>query len=64
MEGVFGFLRFVHALKRVKRAGWLRSLTPEKVESVCDHSFGVAAHFLALSDEELVVDGFKASRAK
>ncbi|KAL8430137.1 hypothetical protein Efla_001801 [Eimeria flavescens] len=44
---------------RVKRSGWLRSIDPLHAESVADHSFGVAAHFLALTDEQLVGNGGK-----
>lgn len=64
MEGILEFLGFVSKLKRVKRAGWLRYIDPSHVESVGDHSFGVAAHFLALSDEELVVNGNAADRGR
>lgn len=62
MEGVLGFLGFVGKLKHLKRSGWLRYIDPSHGESVADHSFGVAAHFLALSDEELAVNGKKADR--
>lgn len=64
MEGILEFLGFVGKLKRVKRAGWLRYINPLHVESVGDHSFGVAAHFLALSDEGLVVNGNAADRGR
>lgn len=35
-------LRAMLQLKGVKRTGWTRYLAPEEVESVADHSFGVA----------------------
>lgn len=35
-------LRALLGLKQVKRTGWTRYLPPEQVESVADHSYGVA----------------------
>ncbi|KAL8271838.1 hypothetical protein Esti_004228 [Eimeria stiedai] len=50
--------------KAEEEHGWLRSIDPAHAESVGDHSFGVAAHFVALPDENLIVDGEKADRAR
>ncbi|KAL8455733.1 hypothetical protein Emag_000458 [Eimeria magna] len=61
---VLSFFEFVSLLKRVKRSGWLRSIEPAHAESVGDHSFGVAAQFVALPEEDLIVQGEKANRAR
>jgi 5'-deoxynucleotidase YfbR-like HD superfamily hydrolase len=39
----FKFAELCGRVKLVKRAGWLRYLPPERVESVADHSHRVAA---------------------
>ena len=62
MEGIAEFMAFGRKIKKLKRAGWLRYIHPSDAESVADHSFGVALHFLALSDENLVVNGKIADR--
>ncbi|OEH76427.1 HD domain-containing protein 2 [Cyclospora cayetanensis] len=64
MEGITQFLGFVGSIKRLKRAGWLRHIDSRDAESVGDHSFGVAAHFLALSDKDLCVNGQCADRSR
>ncbi|KAL8437193.1 hypothetical protein ACSSS7_001111 [Eimeria intestinalis] len=61
---VLTFYEFVSRLKRVKRSGWLRFIEASHAESVGDHSFGVAAHFIALPEEDLFVKGEKADRAR
>ncbi|CDJ43555.1 HD domain-containing protein, putative [Eimeria tenella] len=63
-KGLESFLSFGGKLKKLKRAGWLRYVHPSDVESVADHSFGVAFHFLGLPDSDLVVNGQLADRNK
>jgi putative hydrolases of HD superfamily len=42
-QALFGFVQFATKLKSVPRTGWLdRGLDSHQVESVADHSFGVA----------------------
>ena len=42
-QALLGFVQFTAKLKSVPRTGWLdRGLDPLRVESVADHSFGVA----------------------
>jgi putative hydrolases of HD superfamily len=42
-QALFGLVQFAAKLKSVPRTGWLdRGLDPLRVESVADHSFGVA----------------------
>lgn len=49
-KNVLTFAKLCGLVKNVKRAGWLRYLTPEKVESVADHSYRIAALTLALKN--------------
>lgn len=41
----------INHLKQLFRKGWLRSISPEKCESVADHTFGVAMMAWLLAEE-------------
>lgn len=41
----------INHLKQLFRKGWLRSISPEKCESVADHAFGTALMAWMLADE-------------
>lgn len=47
-NNVLAFAKLVGMVKNIKRAGWLRYLKSEQVESVADHSYRIAALTMAL----------------
>jgi len=58
------FLRLALALKKIKRRGWIQHDIPStRVESVADHSFGVALCALACADARADDEPFDRSRA-
>ena len=50
------FARLCGLIKNVKRAGWLRYLPPEQVESVADHSCRIAMLTMALRNLDTNID--------
>lgn len=51
-SNVLTFAKLCGMVKNIKRAGWLRYLKSDQVESVADHSYRIAALTMALRGTE------------